>query len=311
MRCWLSTGSGFGAPIEGPKWSDASGWGFVGYWSTIRLADVDVDGRADLCARAAKGLICHLSEGAAFGAEIAGPTWSDDSGWSRHRYYSTLRLADVDADGDLDACARAAKGIVCAPWENGGFGASFDGPALSDADGWSALRFYQTIRFVDVDGDRRADLCARASAGLSCWPSTGTAFGVPITGPEWSDAKGWDVPRYFSTVRAAGPRCIATEICGNASDDDCNGEIDDGCSAGSGGAGGVSGTSGTAGASGASSGGDGGSSLPGSGGSSPADDGEGASEGGCACGVAGGRERSTLPYLALLLLALGLRRRRC
>src|SRR5690606_32001694 len=195
--------SGFGAAITGPNWADSSGWGYVGYWSTIRLADIDGDGRADLCARAAKGLICHLSEGSGFGPEIEGPTFSDAGGWWRHRYFSTLRFADLDADGDLDVCARAAKGIVCAAWQDGGFGELFDGPALSNDAGWGALRFYQTIRFADIDGDRRADLCARASAGVRCWLSQGTSFGEALTGPEWSDAKGWDLPKYFSTLRAS------------------------------------------------------------------------------------------------------------
>lgn len=303
VRCWPSTGTGFGAALEGPAWSDSGGWGFVGYWSTIRLADVDGDGRADLCARAAKGVICHLSEGTGFGPEIAGPTWSDASGWARHRYFSTLRFADLDGDGDLEVCARAAKGIVCAPWESGGFGAAFDGPALSNDNGWAALRFYQTIRFVDIDGDRRADLCVRASAGVRCWPSLGTSFGAEIVGPEWSDAKGWDEPRYFSTLRAAGPRCIAAELCGNGADDDCNGTIDDGCDAGSGGTSGSSGVGGWAG---------GGGSTPPAGGtngstSEPAD---GDAEGSCACRATGAPSRAGWLWAALSLAASGARRRR-
>jgi hypothetical protein len=243
-----------------------------------------------------------LSTGSGFGPEIAGPEWSDASGWSRHRYYSTIRLADLDGDGDSEICARAAKGIVCAPWDGTGFGAGFDGPALSDADGWSALRFYQALRFVDIDGDRRADLCARSSAGMSCWPSLGSSFGAAISGPEWSDAAGWDEPRYFSTVRAAGPRCRASELCGNATDDDCNGEIDDGCASGSGGS-----------ASGGSSGqgGIGGSTTPGSGGSNPAADDNAGAEGGCACRMPRSpSSRSPGAALLLLLCAVGARRLR-
>jgi hypothetical protein len=238
MRCWRSLGDGFDSAFEGPDWADEHGWSPVSYWSTIRLSDVDGDGRADLCARAAAGFRCHLSEGTSFGEAITGPSWSDDSGWGDHANYSTIRLADIDGDGDQDVCARANAGIVCARWNGAGFDSTITGPALSDDAGWGRIQFYSTIRLADVTGDRMADLCARASAGMRCWPSTGTGFGEAMVGPEWSNDSGWAHPEYYGTLRAAGPLCHQAETCDNGRDDDCNGEVDDGCGqpdAGSGG----------------------------------------------------------------------------
>lgn len=316
MSCWPSTGTGFGAAITGPAWSDASGWSALQYWSTIRLADVNGDGKADLCARGSAGLACHLSTGTGFGKAVEGPAWSDASGWYRHKFYSTLRLADVDGDGDLDACARAAAGITCAPWTGSGFGAAFAGPALADAQGWGALRFYSTIRFADVNGDRKADVCARSSAGVSCWLSDGKGFPTKLDGPGWSDAGGWDAPEHFSTLRIAGPKCAAVEICGNGLDDDCSGSADDGCGSGTGGAGGVAGAAGSAGGAGGPGWPDGGG-IDGSVASGGTSGGGAKSrevaeeDGGCGCRTA--RERTDWGALAglagLLVVTIGRRGR--
>ncbi|MFZ5481622.1 MAG: phosphodiester glycosidase family protein [Myxococcota bacterium] len=215
MMCWLAPD--FATRIDGPAWTNAAGWDDVAYWSTIRLRDVDGDGRADLCGRGPDGIACALSDGAGFPVEIAGPALSDDSGWGDHDNYATIRWGDVDADGDADVCARANARVYCWLQDAGAFASRVDGPELSDASGWSDPRYYTTMRLADVDGDRDDDLCARAAAGMRCWLAPD--FAAQVEGPTWSDDSGWDEPEYYATIRAGTPPPRAPDDTGEPAGD--------------------------------------------------------------------------------------------
>jgi hypothetical protein len=224
VYCWRATGSGFDAVQDTPAWSDEAGWDDVASWSTIRMVDIDGDGLADLCGRAPEGFACHLSTGSGFAEAIEGPELSDDSGWGDHSNYATLQIADIDGDGDRDLLARANAGVRVWPWEGAGFGASWEGPALSDEAGWDDHRYYSTLRSADIDGDGRADLCARGPEGLRCW--LGPDLTTEVEGPAWSDASGWDGDRYYSTLRLAGGRGDGDEPGPGDSDEEDDGPPD-------------------------------------------------------------------------------------
>lgn len=138
---------------------------------------------------------------------------------------------DVDANpNDIDAstsctetqlavCGRSAPGIECAV-SNGtsafqplsSWSANF-----SDASGWQVtMNTWATIRFPDVTGDGKADVCGRASDGIQCGVSNGTGFAASTTWvTEFSDAQGWDnQPSYWATLDFP-------DIDGDGSDDVC------------------------------------------------------------------------------------------
>jgi MYXO-CTERM domain-containing protein len=204
VRCFVRDRRGLATIIDGPAWSDAAGWDDFCAWSTIRLADVDGDGRDDLCARGAEGVTCRLSEGVRFGATVVGPPLTDADGWNAWERCSTIRFGDVDGDGAADLCARGAAGVDCWAWDGTGFGRRLAGPPLGDDAGWREPRYYRTLRLADVTGDGRADLCARTADGVRCWVADGAGFPTTLLGPPWSDAAGWDAPAYYATIRIGG-----------------------------------------------------------------------------------------------------------
>jgi len=203
VRCAPATEDGFGPEIEGPAWSDDAGFDDVSQWSTLRFEDLDGDRRADLCARTPDGLRCALSTGEGFGETFDGPAFRNDNGWSDHDNYGTLRVGDVDGDGDQDLCARGNARFYCWLYAGRAFAQRIDGPELSDAAGWGAYFYNTSIRLADVNADGRADVCARGSAGARCWLSLGLSFGDAVTGPAWTDEAGWDARKYSSTLRIA------------------------------------------------------------------------------------------------------------
>jgi hypothetical protein len=157
--------------------SDAHGYGDPTRWGTLRFGDLDGDGRSDVCARGATGLDCWRALDGRFGERIEGPRWSDASGWSAIARWATIRLADVDGDGRDDVCARGESGLSCVRSTGDGFGALVPGPALREADGWTSASTFASLRFGDVDGDGRADACAREQDRTRCWLSDGRALG--------------------------------------------------------------------------------------------------------------------------------------
>ena len=216
LRCWLSTGSGFGESIEGPPITAAT--------TTLELADIDGDARIDVCTRDAAGLACRLSNGHGFDRLVLLGALSDAAGYANVIEWGTLRFGDVNADGKTDVCARNVDGVDC--WLSLGdrFGARIYGPRWSDASGFDALRFWSTIRLVDVNDDRRADLCARTRAGFRCVLSTatsmsGSAFGTELAGPPMTDASGWDRPDVYTTLRMADvDGDLRADVCARESD---------------------------------------------------------------------------------------------
>lgn len=230
ILCWPSLGNNFGTVIEGPAWSDTANWKEQKYWSTIRLADINGDKKADLCARDNEGIVCALSNGSGFEPQFRGPAWSDASGWGDYDNYSTLRFADINGDGKADLCARANAQFTCVLSQGTSFSTSFGISDLGDAQGYNKATQFRTIRLADINADQKMDVCARSADGLRCYVFNGTSFEAAISGPDWSDVQGWAHPQYYSTLRMGGPapkRCTpSTEVC-DQKDNDCDGQIDE------------------------------------------------------------------------------------
>jgi LmbE family N-acetylglucosaminyl deacetylase len=144
-----------------------------------RLADLDADGRADLCAVLGTKLRCAPGDGAGgFGAliDIASLAVEPES----------LVLGDVDGDGTADACGRDPAGISCItaplflPQRWSPVFARSGPPTATD----------RSLAAVDADNNGTAEICGVSSAGVICadhdlvdlpeirssWPNPTTLF---------------------------------------------------------------------------------------------------------------------------------------
>ncbi|MBN8468820.1 VCBS repeat-containing protein [Corallococcus exiguus] len=189
--------------------SDADLWNTdIGYHGTVRLGDINGDGRADVCGRGSAGLRCALSN--ADGSMGAEALWlslvSDTLGYKPREYSTTFQLADIDNDGKADACIRAAEGYLCFKALTGGFQTSaWAATSFSNANDWNAAEArYGSIRVGDVDGDGYGDICGRDADGkIVCSLFNGATFAAA---EEWSSAftaLSWSQPEYATTFQLA------------------------------------------------------------------------------------------------------------
>jgi hypothetical protein len=202
-------------------------WKYPAYYSTIQLADINGDGKADVCGRGGDGIWCALSTGTSFGpSTLWTSNFSDAYGWnSDPSYYRTIRFVDINGDGLADVCGRGHDGILCAFSLGTSFGpVQLVSAMFSDANGWkNNAAYYSTIQFADLNNDHKADVCGRGSDGIWCALSISRdvaslpAFsGTSRWTFEFSDANGWkNDAAYYSTIRLADFNGDGfTDVCG-------------------------------------------------------------------------------------------------
>jgi phospholipase C len=194
-------------------------WPYMRRFANVQYPDINGDGRADVCRRQSDGIHCWLSNGSGFPTHVVGPAWSDANGWWRPEHALTIRWADINGDGKADVCGRDTTGIQCYLSTGTGFGSKLTGPSAPDASGWDRPEYYSTIAFADVDGDKKADYCARSATGVSCLLSNGSNFLIGFPGPAASDANGWNHPEYYLTIQFPDIDGDGrADYCGRASD---------------------------------------------------------------------------------------------
>ena len=192
--------------------TDAGGWNLPQYYSTLRLADINGDGQAELMLRAGDGLRTFaFNQTSKQWQDINAPIlgMDDANGWSQPQYYETLQLADINGDGQAELIFRGPFGLftyaydrVHKYWYDLNAGAL----GLTDAGGWNLPQYYRTLRLADIDGDGQAELLLRSATGLHTFAFNQTSkqwqdINAPILGMD--DANGWNQPQYYETLQLA------------------------------------------------------------------------------------------------------------
>jgi peptidoglycan/xylan/chitin deacetylase (PgdA/CDA1 family) len=155
------------------------------------LADVDGDGRADVCIATDAAIGCALAaDGRSFGPLRE---WSTELMSLRSSAYAaSFRLADVDGDGRADACVRSSEGLLCATSSSEKV---FGHPHLwlGGHEHNAGLLSAHRLDLGDVDGDNKSDVCGLTRRGIACAISNGSAFGT---------ATSWSLPGDFAESRS-------------------------------------------------------------------------------------------------------------
>jgi hypothetical protein len=178
--------------------TDAEGWAAPQYYSTIRLADVDGNGRDELLARSSAGMTLYRYEPAtrSWRQRETMTSWSDDAGWKSDSYFRTISVADVNGDGRADLVGRSSGGLDARTFVDGpddGSWAPLAPPSgFSDAQGWTAAGNYLTVQPADVDPAPGTEMIGRADGGVISYALRNGAWTqVGGTMTDFSDTNGF------------------------------------------------------------------------------------------------------------------------
>lgn len=214
-----------------PNWGDAGGWTNASHYSTIQLADVDGDGKAELLGRSPAGIatftfdvetghwmpLTSASSGLALTLTLfADPPplgWGDQpsTDWSQPAYYSSIQTARLLPGKGRQLVARSAFGLVVYSFIPGiGWQQLTHGGPMADTDCFSNQRcwnsdpsYYTTIHAGDINGDGTDELIGRGADGVQAYCWNGQGWVQLATPGDLSDAHGFNEPGYYETLQFA------------------------------------------------------------------------------------------------------------
>jgi hypothetical protein len=190
-------------------WSSHPSPGGVRGWRAILLADIDGDGRDDLCGsyglangQRAYGCVINHPARAFTGSLLQASAFN---GAVDPTIHPTIRVIDRLGNGQRHLCGRTMEGIKCHRFN----GSGFDAPVLvhtmfSDANYWNQAQYASTIAFPKQAGKHA--ICGRGVAGVMCYErigSSATYSSTPNLAPAFRDSNGWSGAPYFSTLQYA------------------------------------------------------------------------------------------------------------
>ncbi|MDQ3874112.1 MAG: hypothetical protein M3322_00980 [Actinomycetota bacterium] len=201
-----------------PGLTDLNGWKEPAHYRNILVGDLTGDAADELVARGAAGIQVYRFDATAgqWSRVHVNPILPDAAGWAQRKYYETLRLGDVDGNGNAELVARGPAGIVVFGYKPGSTpdtgtweqlttsGPMADKDCFSNGKCWGDDEsYYSTIQLGHFNSGNTPTLLGRGADGLVTyfWNGSGWTQGPGIS--DLSDANGWNRPEYYSTIRLA------------------------------------------------------------------------------------------------------------
>jgi hypothetical protein len=192
--------------------SDALGWNYPYYYSTIQFAVLNPGlKQADLIARAGDGIHVYRWDG-------QNKLWNDlnegatdrpfpDSGdpgtnWTQPGYYTTIHVGTFGKT--LYLIGRGAGGLEWFSWnESAKTWNRVDGPAeFSDGAGWDRVQYYSTLQVANLNGDlTNEQVIARGAFGVTVLYYDDQGWHSPLI-PLFTDENGYGKdPQFYIPVQ--------------------------------------------------------------------------------------------------------------
>lgn len=144
------------------------------------------------------------------------------SAWAGGDYYPTIDYPDLNLDGHPDICGRSNGGIYCALNDGSGSFVSYSQWASKYGEPVNPFNpqpgdMADHLRFVDLNGDGRPDICGRDDGGIYCGINNGSGFG---SFKYWITqyGSGWESESFSGTIQYPDLNGDGLpDICGRAS----------------------------------------------------------------------------------------------
>lgn len=180
--------------------SDSEGWDKKEYYSTISA--VVANGHIYVVGRGSCGMhIWKLVGEKAVNISSCEIPFSDSSGWSDEKHYSTIQVAE--ANENVYIIGRGSCGMhIYQTWDDEVYEVDKCGIAMSDDNGWAERKYYSTIRTAVVYNE--VHIIGRGACGMIIWKvlSEKRVEHVNSCSIPFSDAEGWGEPEFYTTIYA-------------------------------------------------------------------------------------------------------------
>lgn len=131
-----------------------------------------------------------------------GGPFTDAEGWDEAQYYETIALRDLDDDATPELLSRAYAGMEVYAWSDGQWTLQATGGPFTYAGGWYDARYYETIRYADIDGKPGQEILGRGFYGMEAYSYDGSSFtSLGVATGTFDNAGGWDAPEYYETIQ--------------------------------------------------------------------------------------------------------------